>query len=168
MGKSKTNRRSATARSKRLESQLTSLERRMLKAVTQHLGRTRSVSSHGPTEFMDIATDSEMDDLAARIAESDSLKIDEIEEALRLLRTGEYGLCQGCGRRISARRLNARPFAVLCVKCKQIQEQDQVGSRTPRPATGADIDIDLGCRQTDDDCEPHHKIFLDIETSELL
>ena len=168
MGTSNTSKRKATARRKRLESQLTTLERQVLKALDQHLSGTRTVSAHVPTEFMDIASDSELDDLAARIAEADSHRINEIEEALKLLRAGEYGVCQGCGCRISARRLKARPFAVLCIRCKQSQEQGQVVDFRSFPAAGAEVSVDLGGRDLEDDGASYHDVFRDIETGELL
>jgi len=95
------------------------MERKVLSDLRLHLANARSTSSHGPTEFMDVVSDGESDDLAARIAESDSLKLDEIEDALYLLRQGRYGLCQSCGKMISARRLKARPAATLCLACKK-------------------------------------------------
>lgn len=168
MGKSNTSKRKAKAHDKRLESQLTTLERQVLKALDRHLSATRTVSGHVPTEFMDIASDSEVDDLEARIAEADSDRINEIEEALRLLRAGEYGICQGCGSRIAARRLKARPFAVLCINCKQLQERGQAVDIRPFPVEGADVSVDLGGRDLEDDAASYHDVFRDIETGELL
>ena len=135
---------------KRLESQLASMERKVLSDLRLHLANARSTSSHGPTEFMDVVSDGESDDLAARIAESDSLKLDEIEDALDLLRQGRYGLCQSCGKRISSRRLKARPAATLCLACKKECElqPSQAGLRAYAAARvlrevnldGADVD----------------------------
>jgi RNA polymerase-binding transcription factor DksA len=41
----------------------------------------------------------------------------EIQAALDRLADGSYGTCQGCGARISAQRLAARPAARTCVGC---------------------------------------------------
>ena len=134
----------------RLERQLTSMERQVLKDLRQHLSRAASTSCRGATEFMDIVSDSELDDLAARIAESDSLKIDEIEDALALLRQGRHGVCQMCGKEISARRLKARPSAILCLECKKKQEKAHVASEL-RVHGPADVEIDVGLGLTDSD-----------------
>lgn len=45
----------------------------------------------------------------ARLAEADA--------ALARVTSGTYGLCVSCGRPIAAGRLEARPFAALCVEC---------------------------------------------------
>ncbi len=110
-----------------LEDQLTNLEKDLLEALQERLERARAVSADDPTEFMDMASDSEADELAARIAESDSAKVDEIEEALRRLREGDYGSCESCGEDIADKRLQARPFATLCIECKE--EREKTGNR---------------------------------------
>ena len=40
--------------------------------------------------------------------------------ALLRLRSGDYGVCLDCGRTISARRLEAIPWAARCVTCEEI------------------------------------------------
>jgi len=59
-------------------------------------------------------------DLARRSAlrRQQSSKIAEIERALNKLEDGTYGLCDSCGDRIEAGRLEAIPYASLCVACK--------------------------------------------------
>jgi RNA polymerase-binding transcription factor DksA len=40
-----------------------------------------------------------------------------VDEALRRLDQGVYGVCEGCGRPIPEERLLARPFARTCLAC---------------------------------------------------
>lgn len=47
-----------------------------------------------------------------------------VEEALRRLVTGEYGLCMECGQHIALARLRALPFAVRCLTCQERFEQE--------------------------------------------
>jgi DnaK suppressor protein len=42
----------------------------------------------------------------------------EIDRALAKLGEGTYGVCDGCGKAISPERLEALPWATLCVTCK--------------------------------------------------
>jgi len=44
-------------------------------------------------------------------------RLGEIVAALERVETGDHGRCARCGRQISAARLEARPFARLCLDC---------------------------------------------------
>ena len=45
-----------------------------------------------------------------------------IDEALTRLSEGTYGICAECGIEVSEKRLEAVPFAKLCVQCQSRQE----------------------------------------------
>ncbi len=47
----------------------------------------------------------------------------EIDAALAALDAGTYGTCARCGAAIPAERLDAVPYATLCVSCKQLEER---------------------------------------------
>ncbi len=44
--------------------------------------------------------------------------VERIDSALRKMERGTYGLCDICGKEIPAGRLDAVPYATLCVKCQ--------------------------------------------------
>ncbi|GJL55100.1 MAG: DnaK suppressor protein [Nitrospirales bacterium] len=46
----------------------------------------------------------------------------QIEEALVSLEEGTYGMCAECGEEVSEKRLQALPFARLCVACQTNRE----------------------------------------------
>ena len=43
----------------------------------------------------------------------------DVERALQKMETGAYGRCERCGSPIAVERLEALPWAVLCIDCKQ-------------------------------------------------
>jgi len=43
----------------------------------------------------------------------------DVEEALARFDLGTYGICESCGNKIDWARLEAKPEARLCIKCKQ-------------------------------------------------
>lgn len=51
------------------------------------------------------------------------LKLNKIDEALRKLNDGSYGICDDCGIEISEARLKVLPYAVHCVECKEKREK---------------------------------------------
>ncbi|SDY65385.1 transcriptional regulator, TraR/DksA family [Micromonospora pattaloongensis] len=44
-------------------------------------------------------------------------RLEELDRALERLRTGDYGVCEGCGQPIAAERLAVRPSATMCITC---------------------------------------------------
>jgi len=49
--------------------------------------------------------------------------IEEIEDALERMQDGTYGICTNCGEEIYPGRLEAIPWAELCIKCQEKQER---------------------------------------------
>jgi DnaK suppressor protein len=48
----------------------------------------------------------------------------EVDRALEQLEAGTYGICDNCNQPIPPERLEARPFATLCVNCQsQVDRQ---------------------------------------------
>jgi RNA polymerase-binding protein DksA len=50
-------------------------------------------------------------------------KMEGIHAALRAIDKGTYGLCERCGKEISAERLEVKPDATLCVQCQSEVEK---------------------------------------------
>ena len=46
----------------------------------------------------------------------------EIDDALRRIDEGTYGTCTNCSTEIPPERLEARPWATLCIDCKRRRE----------------------------------------------
>jgi RNA polymerase-binding transcription factor len=57
-----------------------------------------------------------------RIRDRERKLIAKIDEALRRLEDGSYGVCDDCGETIGTERLKARPVTTLCIQCKSAQE----------------------------------------------
>ena len=47
----------------------------------------------------------------------------EIDQALRRIDEGTFGTCARCGKPIGEERLEAMPYATLCIACKRIEER---------------------------------------------
>lgn len=51
--------------------------------------------------------------------------LSDIEGALKRIENGTYGVCKYCGQPIAPKRLQARPVASACIKCKtELQENE--------------------------------------------
>jgi DnaK suppressor protein len=76
--------------------------------------------------------------LLARLDDVGKREIEEIDEALRRISSGAYGICEGCGEEISLPRLQALPMTSVCIECARKAEAEATAWGTPRvpePAT---------------------------------
>jgi DnaK suppressor protein len=60
-------------------------------------------------------------DLQVRLRQTDSKLLRAIDEALGRIEHNTFGICQACGKPISAARLDAVPWSRLCRECKEAQ-----------------------------------------------
>ena len=70
----------------------------------------------------DTAREVSETELALSVAEIRSSEVAEIEEALRRIVDGTYGVCDMCGEPIPSVRLRAAPSARLCLPCQKRSE----------------------------------------------
>ena len=77
----------------------------------------------------DAGTDAMEREKAFMFASKEGRTLIEINEALRRVYRGEYGICESCGQPISRGRLEAMPMASLCVACKEKEEKAQRGAQ---------------------------------------
>jgi DnaK suppressor protein len=56
-----------------------------------------------------------------KLKQTDAKILRNIEEALWRLENGTYGICRECNEPIAPARLNAIPWARLCITCKEKQ-----------------------------------------------
>jgi DnaK suppressor protein len=78
-----------------------------------------------------------------------------IDEALRRLEEGTYGICQDCGNDVPEPRLTALPFATRCRECQELFERAREDEeRGGAPAMGARLQQALSLAQ---DREARHE-----------
>lgn len=71
----------------------------------------------------DQGTDNMEREIAFLGASAEGRALLHVDEALRKLYRGEYGVCESCGEEISRKRLEAVPGATLCITCKEKEEK---------------------------------------------
>lgn len=96
------------------------------------VGRAEAAANLRETESDDWAQADAERDLAFALDERESAELMAIDEALRRIADGSYGLCMDCGMNMATARLHANPTAMRCVDCQSKLEQAQGGAR---PAT---------------------------------
>jgi DnaK suppressor protein len=76
-----------------------------------------------PIHMADIGSDNFEQEFTLSLMENDGGTLTQIEASLERIEEGTYGQCEECGMKIPKTRLNAIPYAILCVRCAQQQEQ---------------------------------------------
>ncbi len=79
--------------------------------------------SRGVGDEVDSAVALEMESLVNALSGMEAARLRQIEDALRRIEEGTYGYCKECGEPIEEGRLLAKPFATLCVSCKEAEER---------------------------------------------
>lgn len=71
----------------------------------------------------DMGSDAFERERAFLAASAEGRALLEVDDALRRLYLGEYGVCDDCGSDIPTKRLEAMPQATLCLSCKEKEEK---------------------------------------------
>lgn len=87
--------------------------------------------SKSPTHMAELGTETFEQDFSLGVMERDQDQLEEIENAIKRVNEGTYGVCQGClnsGKSpakaiIPKLRLKAVPFARECVECARKRER---------------------------------------------
>jgi len=81
------------------------------------------------THMADAASDAYDREFALNIASKEGSVLYDIDYALKRIEEKTYGLCELCEKQIGIRRLNAVPYAKLCIKCQELEEKKSTGRR---------------------------------------
>ncbi len=63
-----------------------------------------------------------LEDIGLAVADVRCQELTRIDESLRRLKEGRYGLCEDCGAEISLERLQVAPYAPCCIGCQKKRE----------------------------------------------
>lgn len=72
------------------------------------------------------------EDISLKQLSSHGETLRKIDEALRKLDEGTYGICEDCGEKIEEGRLKILPFAIYCIDCQERKEQFEEMERMER------------------------------------
>jgi DnaK suppressor protein len=99
------------------------------KALAGDLSLLKELRAQASGDVVDAALDSVQDEISSQLAEVESRELARIENALERMREGQYGICEGCAISIPLARLNALPYATLCIKCQRESEREGAAGR---------------------------------------
>jgi RNA polymerase-binding protein DksA len=107
-------------------------ERERVRSTLDHLHGEHPGSLEDETDELATASDNHMGDVASTtldreidysLGDNSEQVLAEIDAALKRIDDGTYGICTKCGREISLERLEARPWAALCIEDARSSER---------------------------------------------
>ena len=108
-----------------LEDRLKDRRRHLLKEVNLRLSKFSRSRECWVTDTAEIASNIMEDNTVMSIAQGGAREINQIDNTLKKMKNGEYGICDCCGGNINKHRLIAIPVVSLCIKCKETEERDE-------------------------------------------
>ncbi len=113
-------------RYKRLKKMLIDRKRRMWNELREELfrklGKEYNTQFDNPHDIEELALIDLIEDTGLAIADIRRRELEQMDEAIKKLDDGTYGVCEVCGEEIDEERLRVLPFTTVCVNCKAKEE----------------------------------------------
>jgi DnaK suppressor protein len=97
--------------------------RSLLNGVKGSKVKSLEASNDGIQDIADQASSAYTKEFLLSVGDAERRMLAQVDEALDKIRQETYGLCEVCGEMISERRLEALPFAKLCIGCQEEEEE---------------------------------------------
>jgi len=81
------------------------------------------VEGMDPKDLADVASDDIDRKMIEAIGTAELKRLKLIDSTITRMKQGKYGLCIKCGKRIPQERLQALPYALMCIDCKTEEER---------------------------------------------
>lgn len=109
---------------KEIKEKLLKMKNEIMKNINETVEKmSRTKREEGDTT--DMASLEEVNYMTFRLTSRETKFLRKIEETLRRIENGTYGICEVCGEEIPIERLKARPVTSMCLKCKELQEEEE-------------------------------------------
>ena len=76
-----------------------------------------------PKDLADIASDDIDRKMIEALGSQELNRLRLIDSAIARIKQGKYGICIKCDKRIPQKRLEAIPYALMCIECKSEEER---------------------------------------------
>ena len=101
-------------------------KRNVLSGIVQRNEDYGREKDQNTQDVADMAVESYTRDFLFGKSEGDRQLLRDIGDALVRIDNRTYGVCTNCDEEINPRRLQAVPWAAMCVKCQELLEKGQL------------------------------------------
>ncbi|HYL13588.1 MAG TPA: TraR/DksA family transcriptional regulator [Terriglobales bacterium] len=89
------------------------------RSVIQKQQSARTIDDALAPDVIDRAASTYTKDFLFRQSTNERHLLEMVEESLRRVRDGSFGLCLSCGNEINSKRLEAVPWTRYCIACQE-------------------------------------------------
>ena len=99
------------------------------KALAGDLSLLKEMQAQSGGDEIDAALDAAHNEINSQLAELESRELAQVEDALARMNDGTYGICEATGKPIPLARLQALPYATLCIEAqRELEKQGEFGT----------------------------------------
>ncbi len=110
---------------KRFKKMLEESRRQILASARKTLSEEMTLDTNDLPDEMDLASSEYLQSFQFRLRGREKTFLKKIDLALAKIDAGTFGICEICEEPITVKRLEARPAAGLCIRCKEDQERNE-------------------------------------------
>ena len=108
---------------KRFQEMLEEKRKVVVERARQMLSEGMVLDATDLPDEMDLASSEYIQSFEFRLRGREKSLLSTLDLALKKIDDGTYGKCERCGQDIPQERLDAVPYATLCVTCRQLEER---------------------------------------------
>jgi DnaK suppressor protein len=113
-------------RLKAFREQLHEKKQQILEAYHKNKSYGKEADGEGAQDIADKASNSYTKEFLFSLSNTERDTLQQVDEALARIDTKRYGVCASCEEEMNLKRLEAVPWARLCLACQQKRESGQL------------------------------------------
>ena len=117
--KKRTTRKSKSGWREEIKKMLLLMRKELLQDVSESMRAESDHLKHDIGDFYDHASSDRDRELSLMLADREREKLIYVDDLLKRIELGTYGICESCEEIIEKERLMAMPFTKLCLSCQE-------------------------------------------------
>jgi len=109
----------------RFRKSLTDQLEKLVGNADRTLKEDMALDSNDLPDEVDLASAEYNQSFTFRLRDRERFLLTKVQQALRKIEEGTFGICEECEEPIDPRRMKARPVTTLCIRCKEDQEREE-------------------------------------------
>jgi DnaK suppressor protein len=108
------------------QEKLLTKKQEILEAFTKNKIYGREADGEPSQDIADKAANSYTKEFLFSLSNSERRLLQQVDDALSRIESRRYGVCASCEDTLNLKRLQAVPWATLCISCQEKQELEQL------------------------------------------